>query len=1437
MQVRVFNDFKRRLLNGEVSADFPCTAVLLNSTYDNMYNYAAYFRNIADFNAYSAMSIYDVVDSTRGNIYTGALLAKGKELETVFYRDTDLNDTDTESDLMIVTSATSATYRAKYARGNETQNARFEDYINKYGYFYLVARSDDFHALVTRTQDLDLEKFVVVLADNIEHLDVTGSCFGCSREHPFRGVFDGNGYALCINSMSINTRSNGIFGYISDEAKVCNLIVSADSTNLDGSDSEISVINSEQISLNTLKAGLGDVKFGVLAGENNGTIENVLIDAKIKYKTDFTPSFCFVQNKTDYPTTFIGDAWNRLTSTAFSNASALSSFDNLCYPTPLCMNSEANLIPYIGYFNEGGINNQGVKWGKQLHQPFYTNTRDNNTLLYLTDIYDVYKVHAVDPDTHSRSLYFEVLGDNHSVVENNVAMSFRLGPNNRQAYLLGGMFGLNNGDISNCVCDVRMKFEDNFVALVGGLAGRGARGVIDNVKTRAEFVGTSGVYTHDYQLTNDKRTNAPASAMLTEANFGVYTTLDTPEKLATFSPSQLDSFRYNTGTFKIVSDITRNFSPLLSAVLNTGDRSLSADLRGTLTLIGSGYQLTESETHLTNVDVAGKDICLIYNFDVTGTRWNDDTQYIEPLYTIDIYDNWSTDTPNTRTIHLSNKLLYEKDNLPLKYSLSTTNLYAISSRNTNGIKLLTAKTDLLLATATDTTHYDIDPDPSHNKNRISVKDLTLRSDYAFYKYEVATSVYDAVSGYLTFNLSAYNSPKITYDTNDADSVRALTTMQENGSINIRLSPVYNMGGMFGEYIYSDAQSITRSMTCAKARDFKHVVNNKSTHGFKRFNNISHFASNIVIDSSNKSNSDMFTNSWAASANSRVKNPLKFFVANVLADEPEQYLSAVENSDDCLSGIKPIHSLCVYNHITPSVVTTHYTDKDDHDIGNDAAPNVGITWLDQLFYSYGINMGDNYTNDDADPAMTLFKQYNNPSSNSGLYFNFPAQGSVFGALYYGAPSPVSANNDSDRYDNRLWKYDTLFNSTFDTNVGSTYGYFSEHYDIYVTKQLTAYPHHYPLYRGRASINEGGQFTFDPSAYLTINKSAPRAAYSAIDDGKKELLTQENDIHSEITTESYIYEYTQRVIDDHLPQLRAHMYNIYGEYNGSKTDVEIHNAYAISSDSHEAVYKRNQFALTSMNQVTCNITVPETAFRNTFDINIDGATMTECATGAIVKFTLDSLYNPNDVPSLSVSYDNFIELATYNAVGDYYTRLILPGPTADGVANANSAMAEVYENSLYIKYPITIPVIDEQVYLTVPLVLSYSADVPKTAKTTAHIPITRTSITATDNLLKLEKNRNTLDVLSANTLCFGFVPTEESIIHILDSDIHTSAYARTLSSDDISYMLLLDDKQRPILDMKMDTTAVASAGYYFEFEGFRKKPFTPKLSAGLAINITD
>jgi hypothetical protein len=615
MQIRVYNDFKRRLLNGEVSADFPCKAVLLNSAFNNMYDYAAYFRDINDFKSYSAGSLDKSI--LERDEYVGTLLATGNVLETTYYRDIDLNEEDADSsEMMIVTSANSAAYYPMYARGSTSQNKRFNEYLNHYGYFYLVARADDFHALVSRAQSLNLEKFVVVLADNIEHIDVDSSCFGCSREYPFRGIFDGNGYALCLNTMKIGSRSNGIFGYISDEAIVRNLIISADATNIDTTDSEILVTNTEQISLQTLKNGEGDVKFGILAGTNNGTVENVLIDAKLKYNCDFTPSFCFVQNKTDYPTDLLGNGWKQLTSTAFSAATALSAFDNICYPTQLCLNSEANMIPYIGYFNEGSFNTQTVPYAVTAGNPLYTNTKNAASTSYFADIYELYKLKG--DAYHSVENYLELIGDKANVdgvmSNNSSALSFRLGPNNKEAYLLGGMFGLNNGNVKHCVCDVQMKFNDNFVALAGGLAGRGARGDIDDVTTRAKFIGTSGVYNHDYQISNNKKENAPASALLSVMGFARPSyTHDTVGEL---SATPLTKFIFDRKTNK-ATEIEPNYGLITSATITQREEyRLDFDTRGTLTLIGSGFQLTTTEVQQDEVDIAGKDVCLIYNYDV-----------------------------------------------------------------------------------------------------------------------------------------------------------------------------------------------------------------------------------------------------------------------------------------------------------------------------------------------------------------------------------------------------------------------------------------------------------------------------------------------------------------------------------------------------------------------------------------------------------------------------------------------------------------------------------------------------------------------------------------------------------------------------------------------------------------------------------------------------
>ena len=1445
MQVRVYNDFKRRLLNGEVSADFPCTAILLNSAFDAMYDHAAYFRSVADFQAYSANSLKYSDWLFYGDRYTGNLLAHGNVLETTYYRDTNLNEEDTDnSDIMIVTSANSAEYAPMYARGNEQQNARFADYIDKYGYFYLVARADDFNTLVSRTQSLNMERFVVVLADNIEHVDVAGSCFGCSREYPFRGIFDGNGYALCLHSMQIDSRSNGIFGYISDEAIVRNLIISADATELDDTDSEILVTNTEQISLNTLKAGLGDVKFGVLAGTNNGTVENVLINAKLRYSDDFTPSFCFVQNKTDYPSTLIGGGWTSLSSKTMSAVTGLSAFDNICYPTSLCLNSEANLIPYIGYFNEGSFNTQTVPYDVVNGNPLYTNTRkdDSTNLSYLADIYDLYK--AKGNAYHSVENYLEVLGNKsmgrNGVMENHdVSLSYRLGPNNKQAYLLGGMFGLNNGDISQCVCDVQMKFDDNFVALVGGVAGRGARGNIKNVAARAKFIGTSGVYNHDYQMTNEKLKNAPASSMFVASSYMRNSYSGTA--LQELSPTPLThfSFEWYHDTDEL-RDVIPNWGTLTVADSNFGSRALNIDTRGTLTLIGSGYQLTNTEAQQTDIDLSGKDVCFIYNYDITDEYFEPSGANMPETFTTVKFmapmDGWSG--------------LWEyswhgstSDRISLHQRLSNYSLYAISSRTTGGIKLLTSETTLLIASAAQNSHCTI-----NQNNKINVHDLTLRSEFArcdvFYPSDYYTWV-GAVSGAVTFNLSAYN-VYVTFEQTD-ENIRALSTMQEEDDVNIRLAPVFNMGGMFGEYIYSNDQSVNSAYVCAEASGFKwHTSANNKTRGFSKFNNVSHFASNVVIDSSNKSNSDMFTSSWAASANARVKNDLNFRIANVTSYEMRDIdhmitsvngISSVYDSDDCTSGIRAFNTLNIYNHITPSVVTTNYTDHDDADIGDDdgTAPNLGITWLDQLFYSYGLNMGYNRipAASDAEGYEEPFKQYNNPSACSGWYFNFPAQGRKFyGINYYDGRSPSASNDDIyGVYDTRLWHYDKIFSAVFgiDTPHDIT-GTYYERSNLYVTKQLTAYPNNYPLYRGRASIGAViGSLTYDQSAYLTVPVTVPMTVYSAIDDKKTELFEQSNLLHSNKTTESYIYEYTQNIYSKQLPQLSTHVYSVFGSFTSFATKTDVENAYVISSDSYEDIYKQNRCAELSINAGTCDIVVPSSGFGSQFTLDINGANMTECATGAIVKFNISQEYLGAEKPVLELRDTNCY---LSSAVDNGYTNIYTMKPEVSQSANMT-----LYEDKLYVTYPFIIPKFGVDTYLSIPMKLSYTREGQTRASyTTAYIPISCTTVNTSARVIKLDNSTRNDNILSANTLCFGFVPTEEDIISALNTDTNAKAYARTLSSDDISYMLLLDDQQRPIVDMKFDTTAVASAGFYVELESLRKNPTDKSLSAGLLINIT-
>ena len=55
---RVFNDFKRKFIAGEVPPSFDCTAYLMNSNYEKIYDQIQYMRTMDDFYTMNPNALY-----------------------------------------------------------------------------------------------------------------------------------------------------------------------------------------------------------------------------------------------------------------------------------------------------------------------------------------------------------------------------------------------------------------------------------------------------------------------------------------------------------------------------------------------------------------------------------------------------------------------------------------------------------------------------------------------------------------------------------------------------------------------------------------------------------------------------------------------------------------------------------------------------------------------------------------------------------------------------------------------------------------------------------------------------------------------------------------------------------------------------------------------------------------------------------------------------------------------------------------------------------------------------------------------------------------------------------------------------------------------------------------------------------------------------------
>lgn len=173
----------------------------------------------------------------------------------------------------------------------------------------------------------------IVLGDNIG-LNVTSALsankkitthIGEYDDRHFEGVFFGNGYKFTNVTIECNNNNNGIFGTIGISGIV-------DSFRVDGKNM---LLATKRLDISHLKLDSSDINAGFICGKNYGAISNVEMSGTI-YVSGFVPAMYSMSNKTTD------------NGVAFGNP-----LENMFYPDYLCFNSPGNIIPYIGYFNEG----------------------------------------------------------------------------------------------------------------------------------------------------------------------------------------------------------------------------------------------------------------------------------------------------------------------------------------------------------------------------------------------------------------------------------------------------------------------------------------------------------------------------------------------------------------------------------------------------------------------------------------------------------------------------------------------------------------------------------------------------------------------------------------------------------------------------------------------------------------------------------------------------------------------------------------------------------------------------------------------------------------------------------------------------------------------------------------------------------------------------
>ena len=541
MESFIFNNFKNRLMNGDVNAKenwffYPVNKSFVNDFEDKI----KYIKHTNDFRLFLPD---DKEDSSNFFDYYKT------KMYSQTYRYTKMGDTDLKSKPYFVTSDGFEAFLTRFPGQDHLKDLFFTPGINFYRPdhtiekldqttgeviyeviprgFYYVNTVEELAWCADQVNNATGNNTInIVLGDNIgtykagvtlADLENNPTLFktirytiGANPSQPYEGVFYGNGFKFVNLIINCDKDVNGIFGYIGQNGWISTAV-------FDG----VNVLKcSKEISITHLINNGTNVYAGLLGGKNDGKIEGCYIHGDVVVNNFIPRVYCSLA-KNDY-----------------DDASNGSFYDY--YPNYYCYDNPGNIVPYIGYFNEGVIATYSGH-GPDGVERFYWNTESTidavynydttNTTLPLEWYYFIApsvdsmffmhfthesnRINILWYDQNLINRYSQQYGLNGAAVnyygllpvdaEANKPTSYyppdtnwmgrikympylnksiKLTEQNRAAYYVSSLVGINNSIINSVRVDCTLHTSGTFVGFMGGIAGMQSHGKLYNIITQ-----------------------------------------------------------------------------------------------------------------------------------------------------------------------------------------------------------------------------------------------------------------------------------------------------------------------------------------------------------------------------------------------------------------------------------------------------------------------------------------------------------------------------------------------------------------------------------------------------------------------------------------------------------------------------------------------------------------------------------------------------------------------------------------------------------------------------------------------------------------------------------------------------------------------------------------------------------------------------------------